>query len=509
MRTIGFVLAVLLVGGSIARAQNSATNKPAATATNAPANRLSAEQRKQIGDLLKAVKTAFDEKKYADAKAKLLELLKIQPDAVEHWYNLACAQSRLGEKKDAIQSLETAAEKGWADFLHLERDADLDAIRGEPGYKKLIARKDELQKARAKKIHEQLVKQYGKDCLYHIDDKHRLVYATTVDQRTLEELRETLEGYAEALSKELFKFQQERYVTIVVPKTWNGGMIGGLYNDQSAALISRGVGDEMIHEFTHALHHGDQHGRDQEHPIWLTEGLASLYEDSEIEDGKAVPHHNYRLNHIYNRVRVNRQVEWSKFMAMKQPDFLKTPLYSYAQARYMMFYLHEQGKLSTWYQRYVTGYASDTNGVAAWETTFGRKLPEIEKDWAAWIQTLSRVPIRLKEGDPSLGLSLQQGPEGLTVTRIGAESLAGKSGLKTKDLITRVAGTRVVSGLDLVDILAKQKVGDSVTIEYRRGTEYQETKVQLIATPSPYRQKPPAKPKTEPAKDADKGKPAS
>ncbi len=487
------IATVLLAWVEIGSAQGL-TNDVAATSTNAV--KLTAEQRKQIVELYKGVKEAFDAKKFAEAKEKLFELLKLQPDAVDHWYNLACAQSRLGEKKEAIKSLETAAEKGWADFLHLERDADLDAIRKEPGYKKLIARKDELQKARALKIHEQLAKQYGKDCLHYIDDEHRLIFATTVDQRTLDELRETLESYAKALSQELFRHKPERYVTVVVPKTWSGGMIAGLYNDQQAALISRGVGDEMIHEFTHALHHGDQRGRDQKHPIWLTEGLGTLYEDSEIEDGRAVPRHNYRLNYIFNRIRVNRQQPFEKFMAQKQADFMRWPNYNYAQARYMMFYLHEQGKLSSWYQHYVTGYNSDTNGVAAWETTFGKKLPEIESDWVAWMKTLTTVPLQLKEGDPNLGLALQPSAEGLLITRLLPNSAADKSGLKAKDLITRVAGTRVVSSIDLLDVLAKHKVGDKVAVEYRRAGEYYQIDVELTPTPSPYRQKQ-SKPKAE------------
>jgi hypothetical protein len=260
----------------------------------------------------------------------------------------------------------------------------------------------------------------------------------------------------------------------------------------------------MIHEFTHALHHGDQHGRGQEHPIWLTEGFGTLYENSDLEDGRAIPRHNHRLNYILSRVRVNRQMPWAKFMAQKQPDFLRWPNYNYAQTRYMMFYLYEQGKLGSWYQNYVTGYASDTNGVTAWERTFGKPLGEVEKDWCEWLQTLTALPIKLKEGDPSVGLTLSVAAEGLTVMGLAPGGGGAKAGLKVKDLVTRVDGQRIASGQDLIEVLTKHKVGDKVKVEYRRGTEYSIVEVELTPTPSPYKKPAPAPPAKPPAKSTAK-----
>jgi tetratricopeptide (TPR) repeat protein len=475
----------------------TATNKPPAAVAGKKPAKLNAAQVKQIVDLSKQLAEAFGAKKYDVAKEKLNALLKLQPENIGHWYNLACAQSRLGEKTEAIASLEKAVEHGWADFFHLERDEDLNPLREEAGYKALVGRKDQIQRDRAKKINDELTRRYGDGCLHSIDDEHRLVFATTVDQRALDELRATLQGYADALSKELFQFRPERYVTVVVPKNWTGGMIGGLYNSESAFLTSRSIGSEMIHEFTHALHHADCSGRGQpEHPIWLTEGLATLYEDSDLVDGRAVPRHNHRLNYVISRVSVNRQVPWEKFMALKQSDFLRWPNYSYGQARYMMFYLHEQGQLGAWYRNYIGGYGSDTNGVAAWEKTLGKPVAEIEKDWCGWVQTLSEQPIRLKEGDPTLGLTLAPAADGLTVRSVASDGGGAKVGLKGKEVLTRVDGQRVTSGMDLILVLNRHKVGDKVPVEYRRGSDYATVDIELTPAPSPY------------AKQSDRGKPA-
>jgi len=55
------------------------------------------------------------------------------------------------------------------------------------------------------------------------------------------------------------------------------------------------MGSILTHEFTHALHFADQEGRGQEHPIWIAEGLATLFESSKLLGGHAVPQANYRL----------------------------------------------------------------------------------------------------------------------------------------------------------------------------------------------------------------------
>ncbi len=55
-------------------------------------------------------------------------------------YNIACGYALLGEKKEALDWLEKAVEAGWTDFAHIRRDSDLDSIRGEDRYKKLIER---------------------------------------------------------------------------------------------------------------------------------------------------------------------------------------------------------------------------------------------------------------------------------------------------------------------------------------------------------------------------------
>lgn len=55
-----------------------------------------------------------------------------------NYYDAACLHSRMGETEKAIGFLQTALEKGYRRFAHLEMDDDLDAIRELPEFKELI-----------------------------------------------------------------------------------------------------------------------------------------------------------------------------------------------------------------------------------------------------------------------------------------------------------------------------------------------------------------------------------
>ncbi len=52
-------------------------------------------------------------------------------------YNLACAYSRMGKKKEAVDALKKAVDGGFRNGPWMKKDGDLDAIRGEAGYKDL------------------------------------------------------------------------------------------------------------------------------------------------------------------------------------------------------------------------------------------------------------------------------------------------------------------------------------------------------------------------------------
>jgi hypothetical protein len=248
----------------------------------------------------------------------------------------------------------------------------------------------------------------------------------------------------------------------------------------------------LIHEFTHALHYADQAGRGQTHPVWLMEGLASLYEHSKIVDGHAVPQLTYRLANLQAEVRENHQMPFAKMMKLEHQQFTS---HQYPQARYMFMYLYDTGKLREWYDAYTAGYATDSSGAAAWEKVYGKKLDEIEHDWAAWLLKLTPPTPANSPGSASLGISIKQLPDSIQIVDFAPSSGAQLGGLSAEDAIVDVDGQRIIDAEDLVEVLGRHKVGDKVKIEYRRAGEYRQT--EAVLTPLPAVASPQSKPATD------------
>jgi tetratricopeptide (TPR) repeat protein len=53
-------------------------------------------------------------------------------------YNVACGYALSGSKEEAIDWLEISVKAGYSDFNHLRKDTDLDSLRNEKRYKKLL-----------------------------------------------------------------------------------------------------------------------------------------------------------------------------------------------------------------------------------------------------------------------------------------------------------------------------------------------------------------------------------
>jgi tetratricopeptide (TPR) repeat protein len=81
-----------------------------------------------------AVIPLFGTGEYVEAKRRLLEALEAWPEGAGLLYNLACAESRLGETDAALEHLGTAIELSprFAEFA--QADEDLEPIRSDPRF---------------------------------------------------------------------------------------------------------------------------------------------------------------------------------------------------------------------------------------------------------------------------------------------------------------------------------------------------------------------------------------
>jgi dienelactone hydrolase len=77
-------------------------------------------------------------KNYEQAASSLRVAAEIRPENWRVHYELACAYALGGAKKKAIDSLKKAVEKGLSDAAELDRNPQLDSIREEAEYRKLV-----------------------------------------------------------------------------------------------------------------------------------------------------------------------------------------------------------------------------------------------------------------------------------------------------------------------------------------------------------------------------------
>ena len=98
----------------------------------------------------------YDEKNYTGTETILKNMLsllsetKLSNDEISEfkpmidnvkastYYNLACTNSLLNKKKEAINAFEKSIEFGWSDYRHVLSDSDLDNIRDDKKFKTLL-----------------------------------------------------------------------------------------------------------------------------------------------------------------------------------------------------------------------------------------------------------------------------------------------------------------------------------------------------------------------------------
>ena len=95
----------------------------------------------EAGKLFQECYALHGEKKYEEAISGFKKIFDQFPK--HNWgftsaYNVSCAYALLGEKEKALDWLEKSVENGFNQFDHMEEDPDLDSLRDEPRYKKII-----------------------------------------------------------------------------------------------------------------------------------------------------------------------------------------------------------------------------------------------------------------------------------------------------------------------------------------------------------------------------------
>jgi len=147
--------------------------------------------------------------------------------------------------------------------------------------------------------------------------------------------------------------------------------------------ISTG-GGTLVHEIVHALIKPDF----PTVPTWFNEGLASLYEQCNMDGDHITGLKNWRLPALKQAIR-DKQLRSIEEM-IRDPNFYgEHQGLNYAQARYLLMYLQEKGKLRDFYRDFRAHAKDDPMGIETLRATVApQTLAEFERQWRAWVMAL-------------------------------------------------------------------------------------------------------------------------
>jgi len=162
----------------------------------------------------------------------------------------------------------------------------------------------------------------------------------------------------------------------------------GYYSAADKALvmnISTG-GGTLVHEIVHPFVAANF----PDCPAWFNEGLGSLYEQCGEKDGEIHGYTNWRLPGLQKAIRKEQAPSFKTLCSTTSDEFYEHDKgTNYAQARYLCYYLQQQGLLKKFYRRFREEREKDPTGYATLQEVLGREdMAAFQKEWEAYVLKL-------------------------------------------------------------------------------------------------------------------------
>jgi hypothetical protein len=163
----------------------------------------------------------------------------------------------------------------------------------------------------------------------------------------------------------------------------------GYYSSAHRALImniATGTGT-LVHEIVHPYVRANF----PKCPAWLNEGLGSLYEQCGERDGHIVGYTNWRLAGLQRAIRAGGVPSFRALTGTTDRQFYGDDKgTNYAQARYLCYYLQEQGKLRDFYREFVANQKDDPTGYNTLVKTLSEDdMSAFQKRWETYVARLT------------------------------------------------------------------------------------------------------------------------
>jgi hypothetical protein len=365
------------------------------SATQASSEPTEAE-RDRVGELSRRAADFIERHRFVDAERTLGDALALNPNDTTCLYDLACVHAATGRADEAIADLERATKSGFTDFSLLQRNPAFAELRHLPRYARLLARKEQIVHHTAERILGELKTQFGDRYSYVVDEPDKLVFAAYTEPAALDDLVKQIRLERTSQGAQIFSHPSDEFIRIIVVSAADFSRIerrsgvAGYYDDSTRTLIVKHAGPELWHEFTHAMHAADQHALDQEHPVWLSEGLATLYEYAptenvgDIRTPVLVPADTWRLANVQAAAKHNAMIPIEKLVTLDRASFTARADLAYGEAGSLLLYLYEHQLLKKFYDAYTTGYSNDSSGIVALKAVTGVDSNDLQKEWMEW-----------------------------------------------------------------------------------------------------------------------------
>jgi hypothetical protein len=163
----------------------------------------------------------------------------------------------------------------------------------------------------------------------------------------------------------------------------------GYYSARHRALvmnIATGAGT-LVHEIVHPF----MAANFPECPDWFNEGLASLYEASGEKEGHIVGLTNWRLPALQRALRKGTVPPFKTLCETTTHEFYEQDRgTNYAQARYLCYYLQEQGLLIKFFRAFKKNAASDPSGYETLKSVLGDDgMAKFQERWQTFVLQLT------------------------------------------------------------------------------------------------------------------------
>lgn len=187
----------------------------------------------------------------------------------------------------------------------------------------------------------------------------------------------------------VFLFKNEESYRYWAEKIFNDTDVSlfGYYKPSDRVVlvnISTGSGT-LVHEMTHVFLRFDF----PDIPVWLNEGLGSLYEQCSIYNSEIKGLVNWRLPLLQKTIMDNSYKPLINLFEISDEEFYgyESNFY-YSQARYFCFYMQEKGLLRQFYKNFRDNFDLDYTGKLFVEKVFNDNLENIDTEFKRWVLTL-------------------------------------------------------------------------------------------------------------------------